>query len=138
MAAAENRPIVVVVIDDEVTVRTTARAILTRAGFAVEVADDGRSALALLGRLGAAVAVVILDWTLPDVAGSSILAEVQAAAPQARIIVSTGFGREDVLLPPADGKRVHFLEKPYTAAALVNAVRACLELGPGSHSSSDE
>ena len=95
--AAQTQPVVVVV-DDEVTVRTTARTILQRAGFAVEVADDGRSALAVLERLGARAAVVVLDWTLPDYSGSAILAEVQRVAPHATVIVSTGYGREDVLL----------------------------------------
>ncbi len=126
--AAQAQPVVIVV-DDEVTVRTTARAILQRAGFAVEVADDGRSALAVLEKLGARAAVVVLDWTLPDYSGSAILAEVQRVAPHATVIVSTGFGREDVLLTTTENKGVRFLEKPYTASALVSAVRASLNVG---------
>ncbi len=128
MAATASQPVVLVV-DDEVTVRTTARAILQRAGFAVEVADDGRSALAILEKLGARAAVVVLDWTLPDSPGSAILAEVQRVAPHATVIISTGFGREDVLLTTTENKGVRFLEKPYTAGALVSAVRAILEDG---------
>ena len=91
---------VVVVVDDEVTVRSTARAILARSGYEVHVADNAHSAVALVTQLADLVALVLLDWTLPDMPGALVLSEVRRLAPRARVIVSTGFGREDLLLPP--------------------------------------
>lgn len=113
---------VVLVVDDEVTVRSTARAILMRAGYEVHAADSGRAAIALLASLGDTVSVVLLDWTLPDIAGNVVLVETKRVAPRARVIVSTGFGREDIMRSLANGDAVTFLEKPYTAAALIAAV----------------
>ncbi|MEZ5967362.1 MAG: response regulator [Planctomycetota bacterium] len=116
----------VIVVDDELTVRSTARAILTRAGHEVHSADNGRAALALLTGLGRAADVVVLDWTLPDLPGAILLSEIRRLSPRCRVIVSTGFGREDLMLPPSEVDAVQFLEKPYTAAALVAAVAATL------------
>jgi len=116
---------IVVVVDDELTVLSTARAILSRAGHQVHAAASGQEAMAVLARLGAAVQVVVLDWTLPDVAGMVVLAAIDKTAPGARVIVSTGFGRDDVVLA-GSAERVSFLEKPYTAVALLAAVAAAL------------
>lgn len=124
---------VVLIVDDESTVRSTARAILARAGYEVHVAESGKAAISLLQSLGNRVRVILLDWTLPDVNGSIVLAEAKRLAPRARVIVSTGFGRDDVALDPSDRDRVSFLEKPYTAAALMAAVAECL--GDGSSAS---
>jgi DNA-binding NtrC family response regulator len=127
---------VVVVVDDEENVRATARTILVLAGHEVHVADSGRAALTLLGRMGDRVQVLLLDWTLPDLAGCVVLGEVRRLAPKTGVIVSTGFGRADVALTRAERDRVSFLEKPYSAAALLAAVTSVLssielDLDPG-------
>lgn len=115
---------VVLIIDDEQTVRSTAQAILTHVGYEVHAADGGRSGIAELARLGARIDVVLLDWTLPDLGGSAalVMREVAKHAPQAHVIVSSGFGRDD-LTGASNHPDVHFLEKPYSAATLVAAVQ---------------
>ena len=92
----------VLVVDDEPTVRTVARLMLERSGYAVEEASDAAAAVARL-RAGRSFAVVLLDVTLPDRAGTELLPDVRALAPTARVVLTSGKGEEDFPDHGADG-----------------------------------
>lgn len=117
---------VILIIDDDVVVRSTAQAILNHAGYEVHSADGGRSGLAMVHKLAPRLDVVLLDWRLPDLGGSasSLLAELGKIAPRAQVVVSTGFKREDLAVEQRPDTR--FLEKPYHAATLIDTIRECL------------
>ena len=115
-------PLCVLVVDDEPTVRTVARLMLERSGYAVEEAGD---AAAGESRLRAAVrpfAVVLLDVTLPDRAGTELLSDLRTLAPTSRVVLTSGKDEEDYPEHGADG----YLPKPFTKDQLLTAVRAVL------------
>ena len=110
-------PTRVLVVDDEPTVRTVARLMLERAGYAVEEAGD---AAATVARLRASpFAVVLLDVTLPDRAGTELVPELRNLAPASRVVLTSGKGEEDFPNHGADG----YLPKPFTKEQLLAAVR---------------
>lgn len=117
---------VILIVDDDVVVRSTAQAILNHSGYEVHTADGGRSGLAMIQRLGHKLDLVLLDWRLPDLGGSagSLLTELSKSAPRAQVVVSTGYGREDLAVAQRPDTR--FLEKPYSAATLISTVSECL------------
>jgi signal transduction histidine kinase/predicted hydrocarbon binding protein len=115
----------VLVVDDEATVRSVARKVLEREGFAVVVAEGGVEALRIVRERPAAVDLVLLDMTMPDMSGPVTLQELRRLRSDLRIILSSGYTEADTL-PQVDGESVPFIQKPYRPAELVAAIRRAL------------
>ncbi len=117
----------ILVVDDEETVRKLASLVLTRHGYAVLEARDGRHALEVLAASPSAPALVLLDVAMPVMGGDELVPILTRRYPAINIIVSSGYPEEQArggtLGPPVAG----FLQKPYTAAALAEKVREILE-----------
>jgi len=110
----------VLVIDDDAPVRSAARRILGRAGFAVLEAVDGESGIATFRAAPHAIACVMVDLTMPGMDGMEVAAGIRAIRPAVRIVLASGFDAGAASGFPA-GDYV-FLHKPFTASQLVEAV----------------
>ena len=115
------------VVDDEESVRRLANAMLLRIGFdRVLLADGGEQGLALFREHADEIRVVLLDVTMPDMDGETVLEHVRTIPSDARVILTSGYsapaprGGDAV---PADG----FLGKPYRLEELSRVVRDALE-----------
>ena len=111
----------VLVVDDEPSVRLVTRLMLERAGHAAEEAGDAADAVARL-TAGPPPAVVVLDVTLPDCAGTDLIPELRRLVPGVRIVLTSGLLEEAVFGHGAD----IYLPKPFTKEQLLAAVRAVL------------
>jgi two-component system cell cycle response regulator CtrA len=109
----------VLVVDDEPVVRAVARLLLERAGFAVEEAGGAGDALERVRSAPGSFAAVLLDYTLPDRAGTDVLPELHRLAPGVRVVLTSGRPEEDLPGHGADA----YLAKPFTRDQLVAAVR---------------
>jgi CheY-like chemotaxis protein len=109
----------VLVIDDEPTVRTVARMMLERSGFAVEEVADGEAGLAALASAARPFLAVVLDVSLPDRSGLELIPQIRALASETPVVLSSGRPEEDV---PGHGADT-FLAKPFNRERLVTALR---------------
>jgi DNA-binding NtrC family response regulator len=75
----------VLLVDDEAAIRRTAPRLLVAAGFAVDTAEDGAAALALLETR--AVDVLLLDLRMPAQSGTDVLARVKARHPDVDVVM---------------------------------------------------
>jgi CheY-like chemotaxis protein len=84
----------ILVVDDNIDGAATLAELLQMLGCSVHVANDGGSALALVGEL--APDVVLLDIGLPDLNGYEVARRVRAmnGIEQPRLIALTGWGQE--------------------------------------------
>ena len=117
---------IVMVVDDQPEVRALTRRILELAGYTVVEAKNGRAAVALLEKQP--VHLMVLDMALePSFDGLDCYREAIAIRPgQKAIIVSGSEDRERVAEAQSLGAG-RFIEKPFAAVDLVQAVRE--ELG---------
>jgi two-component system chemotaxis response regulator CheY len=105
----------ILVVDDEVEIRTLLRKILTRRGHEVIEAENGSSAIAIVGN-GEDLDVVITDIFMPDVDGIEVLRRLKANYPDLKIVVISGGGNRvaDGYLPAATALGAdHVIEKPF-------------------------
>lgn len=116
----------VLVVDDEISVREVATAILEDAGFVVIQARDGREAVDVVRERGDEVAMVLLDLTMPRLDGVGALREIRALRPRLPVILQSGYHEDDTIADLVGRGEAHFLEKPYGASALVERVRRVL------------
>jgi len=112
----------VLVVDDEPVIRKVARLALTGAGFTVAEAGDAAGAVEAVRAAARPFDLVMLDLTLPDGDGTSVIPAVRAHAPQTRVLLVSGGGETDAAALGADG----FLAKPFTKSSLLIAVQLAL------------
>ena len=101
----------ILVVDDDPSVRATISAALTELGYMVRVAADGETALELVRER--APSLIILDYMMPGMDGAEVAREVAAIDPELPIIFSTGHAALRTLRAAA-GEDVKILEKPFT------------------------
>jgi PAS domain S-box-containing protein len=121
----------VLVIDDEPEVREVIAVMLGRAGLASVVAADGRAGLELLRDPACDVDLVLLDLTMPGLAGEEMLAEIRRTHPDLPVLLMSGYS-EDYGTSRCAGSISGFLEKPFSREQLTEALRRALpgESGP--------
>lgn len=113
--------------DHAVMARTIADG-LRRAGMAVDVANDGASAIeaATLSRYD----VVVLDRDLPVVHGDAVCASLVAGPSPARILMLTAAGTVDERVAGLTLGADDYLPKPFAFAELVARVRTLARRPP--------
>jgi PAS domain S-box-containing protein len=115
----------ILVVDDEEIVRNMAGAALERLGYEVSSADSGPAAVAALA-VEPLLDLAILDLSMPGMSGQETLARLRAARPDLRIVVSSGYGEAECRALFQDDRIAGFLQKPYTATALGQSVKAAM------------
>jgi CheY-like chemotaxis protein len=116
----------VLVVDDESSVRTITKQTLEAFGYRVLTAADGADAVAVYARSGDEVAVVLTDMTMPIMDGPSTVRALTRMNPDVRVIAMSGLGADGGAMGVTGLGVEHFLSKPYTAEALLAAVRDAL------------
>jgi DNA-binding response OmpR family regulator len=115
----------VLVIDDDRGLQSLLNVLLTRAGFDVEFADDGRAGLEKING-GNHYAVIMLDLLLPEISGLEILEQLRKDSPGtlARTIVLTSASQG--VLRRVDASSIHALvRKPFDIQEMIRVTEAC-------------
>ena len=113
------------VADDDPGVRESLERTLTREGYRVVLASDGRAALERLQAGG--VDLILTDLKMPGLSGIELLRAAKAIAPDAEVILLTAFGTiEEAVKAMKDGA-YDFLTKPVQRAQLQRVIRQALE-----------
>jgi PAS domain S-box-containing protein len=117
----------VLVVDDEESIREITRGTLETFGYKVLTASDGTEALALYADKKNEIAVVLTDMVMPFMDGSATIRALQRMDPKVRIIAASGLGAGQRAGEGAlEGVSV-FLNKPYTAEKLLNTLAQVLK-----------
>jgi len=132
--AAEARAVsgdeVVLLVEDDMMVRAFTRKALERLGYEVIEAGDGNEALDILGRRQQPVDIVVTDIVMPMLGGRELAQRVLDRWPGTPILFVSGYSDDAILRRGVLDQGAHFLQKPFTAAALARAMRRALGSGP--------
>ncbi len=86
---------VILLVEDSEGLAHIVRRLLTRAGFAVDVAASGEEALDYLK--DSQPSLLLLDYYLPDMEGSEVVTRLRAQGNRLPFIVMTGSGEERIV-----------------------------------------
>jgi DNA-binding NtrC family response regulator len=117
---------VILLIDDERVVRSTASLMLEALGYRALVASSGREGLLQLAGASAAVRLVVLDLTMPDMDGRDTLAEMRRAGHTVPVLLISGYHHGEVAPLLREPGVVGFLEKPLQLDPLARSIRQAL------------
>lgn len=117
----------VLVVDDESSVREITRQTLEAFGYRVLTAADGAQAVAIYGRAGDDIDVVLTDIMMPIMDGVAAINALKHLDPSVKIIAASGLGANGGVARAADRGVEHFLPKPYTAETLLDTLSKVLD-----------
>ncbi len=116
----------VLVIDDEASIRSIVCQILNRNGYRAVQAENGRDALALLATRGDEVRLVFTDLMMPVMDGAATIAFLREHHPGVAIVASSGLASAAAVDRAQEAGVRHVLSKPFTAETLLRAIRDAL------------
>lgn len=117
----------ILVVDDEQTVRSVATRMVSRMGFNALTATDGDEALRVFRERSTKISCVLLDLTMPGIDGVETYRQMRALNEKVPVIISSGFNKPDAIARFGDPGPAAFVQKPYRSAALGEALRDVLE-----------
>ena len=116
----------ILLVDDEPIVRRAAKRMLELSGFNVLTASDGREAVGVFAQRRDDIACVILDLTMPRMGGEETFDELRRLDSAVPVILSSGFGQEEIIERFAGKGIAGFVQKPYDIAALTAEIRRAM------------
>ena len=118
----------ILVVDDDADIRTLLRELLERAGFAVDEAEDGRTALRIL--FTTPPALVILDVTMPDMDGYQTLERIRDLS-EVPVLMLTARTQELEKVRGLSAGADDYVAKPFGRQELLARVQALLRRSGG-------
>ena len=114
----------ILVVDDEIGIRSLMRKILLREGYDVFEAGDAKEAMQIVRQQD--VDLLLTDVVMPEVNGRQLAEQVLALRPQVRVLYVSGFTDETAVesgnYPPGS----MLLQKPFTLGSLLKKVKEVL------------
>jgi len=107
-----HRPLALFV-DDEPLLRRAGRRMLSRLGYEVILASNGRDALARFAQHRERIGVVVLDVAMPVMSGAECCHELRRLDPDVPVILASGFPKGHDLQPLLSLPNTRYVRKPY-------------------------
>ena len=118
----------ILVIDDETSIREIAKITLETFNYRVLVANDGAEAIAIYGERKNEIKAVILDMNMPVMDGPLTVRALRKVNPAVRIIGTSGLAEEENLTGLKVFDVQFFLQKPFTAEKLLTTLHDVLKV----------
>lgn len=117
----------ILVVDDEESIRGITKGTLETFGYRVLVASDGTEAVALYAENKDEIQVVLTDMMMPFMDGPATIRALKRLNPQIKIIAASGLAAGDKATEAASLGVKTFLPKPYTAEKLLRTLAELLQ-----------
>jgi CheY-like chemotaxis protein len=118
---------VILLIEDDRSVRTVARQILELFGYTVLESGNGDEALRICHEYTGPIHLVLTDVVMPNLNGIELAQMLAALRPGTRTLFMSAYVGDAVLLGEIPGGEHCFLKKPFTASVLAAKVREVLD-----------
>ena len=117
----------VLVADDDSGVRKLASRILRTRGHSVLEAASGAEALVVARAWHGRIHLLVTDVEMPEMSGWELARRLQDERPGLETLYISGYGENAAGPQGLVDKKIHFLQKPFEAGALVETVRKLLD-----------
>jgi PAS domain S-box-containing protein len=119
----------VLLIDDEQTIRSSAKRLLERLGYQVYLAEDGNSGLEVYKNNKSVISLVILDLIMPDMDGHETFEKLVAFDPDVKVLLLSGYSKDEKVEKLLARGALGFAQKPFDIKTLSQILRKTLHGG---------
>jgi len=116
----------VLLIEDAAPLRDMVQEILEADGYRVLAAEDAMRALDVASSHAGPIALVITDVVMPGMSGPAAAERLQVLRPETRVLFMSGYTDEAIGRQGVLDRETHFIQKPFSAEALLRKVREVL------------
>ena len=116
----------ILLVDDEKNMRITGKGILQDLGYDVLLAEDGKRALEIFQEQDS-IDLVLLDMIMPNMNGQDCFDELKKRDPGVRVILTSGFTREESIDEMKERGLSGFIRKPFRSSELSHMVNNVLK-----------
>jgi PAS domain S-box-containing protein len=113
---------VVLLVEDDKSVREFARRSLEAAGHTVLAAEHGAQAIRASERWGEDIDVLVTDIVMPGIHGVELAARIREQRPSINVVFASGYGPSNLDREIAGAEPGELLAKPYSGVTLCRAV----------------
>jgi two-component system cell cycle sensor histidine kinase/response regulator CckA len=117
----------ILVVDDEVGIRSLVRKILRRERYSVLEAGSAEEALSTALMHEGRIDLLLTDVMLPGATGRRLAEQLGETRPGLKVVYVSGFTDDEAVRAGAFPPGSKFLQKPFTLGALVGKVREALD-----------
>ncbi len=114
-------------VDDEASIRDIGKTMLEKAGYTVITSSDGREALDIFRKRHKEIDCVILDLTMPHMDGEETFREMRRVQNDVRVVISSGYNRQDVTRRFIGKGLAGFIQKPYRLSELTAKLKEVID-----------
>jgi signal transduction histidine kinase/ActR/RegA family two-component response regulator len=116
----------VLLVEDEVAVRSVTQRMLKAAGHEVLVAESGEQALALAELHSGTIDLLVTDVVMGGMTGTELAERLVALRPEIRVLFISGYNRDREIPKSERYKAMDFLRKPFNFEAFAQMVASLL------------
>ena len=116
---------IILLVEDEESVRQLVRETLTARGYRVVEAGNGEAALEVAER-EEKIDLVITDVVMPGMGGRELVQHLAKTRPQTKVLYLSGYTEDSILSEGGTPNGTAFLQKPFTLQNLSRKVREVL------------
>lgn len=125
--ARRRTPALILIVDDEPSVRETSGELLVSLGYEVLSCSGGVPALEILEDRSDEVSCVLLDITMPDMSGHEVIREIARLYPEMDVILTSGFSKKMIVESRGNPCYRGFLKKPYSMSQLKSTIEGVID-----------
>ncbi len=118
----------ILIVDDEEIILSINERLLNILGYNVVKANSGKEAIDLYKKYAEGIDLVILDVTMPEMGGRETFFRLKAINPEVRVLISSGYGKDEQIKELLENGCKKFLQKPFDLEELSESIREVLSI----------
>ncbi|MHB1342711.1 MAG: response regulator [Coriobacteriia bacterium] len=118
----------ILVVDDAAFMRMMIRDILSKEGYVIHEAVNGRDAVEKYSEIRPDL--VTMDITMPEMSGLDALKEIRGRDASARVLIVSAMGQQKMIVEALESGAMDFLVKPFQPTKVLETVKKCLQSAP--------
>ncbi len=118
----------ILLVDDEVAIRTALAEILEISGFTVLSAPNGQEALTIFQEQVDELVLIVMDIGMPVMMGTEAVTQIRAINANVPIILLSGYGEQEIAVNMSQSENTQFLRKPFSLEKLMTKIAKAVRL----------